>query len=164
MICASLLRQLAQRMKLLPSQVDELYNRLQPANKRPTKDQLISLILSILPSFVFTYIVIDAFDEYVEGHRMEFLTVLSQLQVPSVHILITSRPHIDEIKKTFSQWPHVEIKAHHEDIYCLFDQKLQRNSKSKRRITADFQEEIVHTIVEKAHGMQVPKLHQLVIS
>jgi hypothetical protein len=91
-------------MSVLPAQIDELYESQNGASKRPSGGDLISILTSLLGHFSNIYIVIDALDECHEDYRSDILSLISRLQAPSVHILIASRPYIEDIKANFPQF------------------------------------------------------------
>jgi hypothetical protein len=161
LICASFLKQTVQQIlkrpdTTIPSEIESLYNDFSSQNRTPTQRDLLPIIEALLESFTTTYIIIDALDECFEDYRydvMSMLLAIAGYQQIQVHILVTSRPHIEDIRSRIPQWPHIEIQAHQEDIRRLFYHKLERSQSSQRIITANFKEEIITAIATQAQGM-----------
>jgi hypothetical protein len=153
LICGTFLKQLAQQLPALPPQVEELYELMKKRNRKPDKDALMPIILSLLKSFVSTYIVIDALDECFESYRAAVTDMIIQLRAAAANIFTTSRPHIEPIDEEGDEWARIEIMAHEEDIRHLFDHTLGQKGNIRKRLSAAFRDEIVRAIVAKAEGM-----------
>jgi hypothetical protein len=161
LVCASFLKQTVQQLlkrpnTTIPSEIANLYNDFSSQNRIPTQIDLLPIIKALLERFTATYIIIDALDECFEDYRHDVLSMLLTIagyQQIQVHILVTSRPHIEDIRSRIPQWTHIEIKAHQEDIRRLFYHKLERSQSSQRIITANFKEEIITAIATQAQGM-----------
>ena len=122
----------------------------------PQVNDLQDLILSIPTEFNAVYLVIDALDECKVGDcRSEILRAFQAFQV-SMKLLVTSRPHIEDLSDSLAYALEVKLRAIESDIRDYVLQKLETR-KIKKIIGKDekLKEEIVTTIIEGAHGMQV---------
>jgi hypothetical protein len=120
----------------------------------PQVNELQELILSVPKEFNAVYLVIDALDECKAGDcRTELLRAFKAFQV-SMKLLVTSRPHSDDLNESLAHASQVKLRAVESDIREYVQNKLETR-KIKKILGKDekLKEEIVTTIVEGAHGM-----------
>ena len=116
--------------------------------------ELQELLLSIPTEFNAVYLVIDALDECKVGDcRSEILRAFQAFQT-SMKLLVTSRPHIEDLSDSLDRAAHVKLRAMEHDIRDYVYKKLEER-KMRKLLGKDekLKEEIVKSIVEGAHGM-----------
>lgn len=120
----------------------------------PQVNELQELLLSIPNSFKSVYVVVDALDECKVGDcRDEILRAFETLQA-SMKLMVTSRPHIEDLGDSLAQATHVKLKAVESDISDYVYTMLETR-KIKKILGKDeaLKQEIVDSIVSDAHGM-----------
>ncbi|KKP07752.1 hypothetical protein THAR02_00140 [Trichoderma harzianum] len=151
LILPSLLLQLIDQLPTLHPVIGDLYGH---GKAMPNKPILIQSIDTLLREFKQSFLVLDALDECLHGLRDEVLSTVEHLQSSGVRILITSR---QTGPGEFSEWAHIEVKAHAEDLGHLVDYKLglgKRFSQSiKEILIKERKEEVIETIASKTDGM-----------
>lgn len=101
------------------------------------------------------YLVFDALDECASGQRKSFLEFISQAsQLQNVRLLVTSRPHLQDLTEIFEHSPTLEIKAQEGDIKTYLNHELDRQSITYRA-DPDFAERLVEKLTQGADGMYV---------
>ncbi len=120
----------------------------------PQLNELQELLLSIPKEFNAVYLVIDALDECKVGDcRSELLRAFQAFQA-SMKLLVTSRPHLEDLNDSLAHASQVKLRAVESDIRDYVYKKLETR-KIKKILGKDenLKEEIVTSIVEGAHGM-----------
>lgn len=120
----------------------------------PQVNELQDLLLSMTKEFHAVYLVIDALDECKVGEcRSELLRAFQSFQA-SMKLLVTSRPHLEDLNDSLSHALQVKLRAVESDIRDYVYKKLETR-KIKRILGKDenLKEEVVTSIVEGAHGM-----------
>ncbi|KAK4074090.1 hypothetical protein Trihar35433_3564 [Trichoderma harzianum] len=148
-IFPSLLLQLICKFPTLHPVIGQLYGH---GKAMPNKTILVKSIDILLREFKQSFLVLDALDECFNGLRDEVLSTVEHLQSLGVRILITSR---QTGPGEFSEWAHIEVKAHAEDLGYLFDHKLDNRFSQtiKDILTKERKEEVIETIASKTDGM-----------
>ena len=155
-ILSSLLKQLLLQLDELPVRVKQHFDRCIMKGQTPQVNELQDLLLSIPREFDTVYLVIDALDECRVGDcRTELLRAFQAFQA-SMKLMVTSRPHIEDLIENLAHAAQVKLRAVESDIRDYVHKQLDTR-KMKKIIGKDenLREEIVTTIVTGAHGMQV---------
>lgn len=153
-ILSSLLKQLLLELDRLPAPVKQLFDRSIMKGQTPQVSELQELLLSITKEFSAVYLVIDALDECKDGDcRSEILRAFQAFQV-SMKLLVTSRPHLEDLNESLAHAYQVKLKAVESDIKDYVYKKLETR-KIKKILGKDegLRDEIVTSIVKGAHGM-----------
>ncbi|KAI9807287.1 MAG: hypothetical protein M1833_000030 [Piccolia ochrophora] len=129
----------------------------QQFKKQPGSLQLADLesaLARLFQEFHKSFVIIDALDE-CEGvnNRKDFLQFLRSLEGTSVRVFVTSRPYLDDIKKTLSSSPHLKIEARDSDIEKYIINRIAKEEAIEDLIDESLKEEMIHTIVTGAQGM-----------
>ena len=125
-ILASLLKQLALTKAVLPEPVYDLHQRMTRQQRQPKQQDLEDALLRICSEFDRVFFVIDALDECRKSERNAVLRVLSTIsQCSPVSMLITSRPHAEDISKAFKGSQKIAIEAKPSDIKKYVDNKIE---------------------------------------
>jgi hypothetical protein len=153
-ILSCLLKQLLLQLEGLPTPVKQLFDRCVMRGQTPQVSDLQELLLSITEEFDAIYLVIDALDECKAGDcRSEILSAFQAFQV-SMKLLVTSRPHSDDLNESLAHASQIKLRAVESDIREYVKKKLETR-KIQKIIGKDakLKEEIITSIVEGAHGM-----------
>ena len=119
----SLLKQLAESQSSLLENIKDLYNRHRTKRTRPSLEEILSTLHSVVAKYLRVFIVVDALDECQasNGCRTRFLSEIFNLQG---NIFATSRIN-GEIAKIFSKATSLEIRARDDDIGIYLDERMQ---------------------------------------
>jgi len=150
------LKQLLLQLDEIPAPVKQHFDQCIMKGQIPQVNELQELLLSIPKAFDAVYLVIDALDECKVGDcRSEILSAFQAFQA-SMKLLVTSRPHIEDLSDSLAQASQVKLRAVESDIRDYVYKKLE-TGKMKKILGKDekLKNEIVTSIVEGAHGMQV---------
>lgn len=151
-LLASVLKQLAQGLSSLPSNVRELYDRHKSRNTRPSCDEIVRTLHSVAAMCSKTFIVIDALDELspVDGCRKKLLFEIFKVQTGiGANIIATSR-FIPSVEQEFEKSTSLEIRASNADIQKYVDGRMMELSCAPG---PDLQCEIMTVISQGADGM-----------
>lgn len=124
---SSLLKQLVQKLEKIPPGIQKLFHRHKNRMTRPSIDELIASLESVIISYNKVYFVFDALDEYskVPGSLLRLLQEIFQLQSSrSVNFLATSRPNIPGVHQFFQGKPEIVISAKEEDVRKVLDSAM----------------------------------------
>lgn len=107
------------------------------------------------------YLVFDGLDE--SEHRRPFLQSIQNVVLSSqIRLLVTSRPHIRDLKDLFQQHLNLRIEAHEEDLKKYLYQELDQGGIYD---IADqrFVNRLVRKLTQRAEGMYVilPQCHSI---
>ncbi len=126
-VFACVLRQLLDQQPGIPNAVSRMYDSVGPNGKLPQAECRTS-IAGLVKRLGRVYLVFDALDECASEYRASFLQTLGQLsQVPGLRLLVTSRPHIQEIATAFTRRVDLKIAARGDDIKLYLEQELKKN-------------------------------------
>lgn len=156
-----LLRQLGQTQSFLPVEIQDLYQHHQPRGTRPSLNEIVRVLHSLLATYSKTYILVDALDELPHHCRSMVLSQIFNLQKDAnLSIFATSRPTVDMSKDfgVYTSLISLEIRATEEDISTYLYGRMSELSFFARE-RPELQGVIKEAIVEAADGMYV--LHQL---
>jgi hypothetical protein len=151
---ASLLKQFVQERRSIPDSVKTLYNRHKNKRTRPSLDEILRILQSVVKVYSRVFIIVDALDEcqISDGCRQRFLSSLFNLQAKcGANLFATSRP-ISSIKKEFKGNPMLEIRASEEDVRRYLEGHMFRLPGFVVR-SLELQEEIKTAIVKAVDGM-----------
>ncbi|KFY72189.1 hypothetical protein V499_07656 [Pseudogymnoascus sp. VKM F-103] len=156
-LLASLLKQLIQRQRSIPNNVQTLYNRYKWEKKQMSFAEILSslrLVATTIYSRVF--IIVDALDEcqVSDSGRTKFLEAILNLQAECktrINIFATSR-FIPEIRERFTDAIQREIVAHPDDVRRYIDGHIQGLPRCVRQ-SPDLQDEIKKRIANAVDGM-----------
>ena len=155
-LLANLLKQLAQKQASVPDRIQTLYDQYKNQPKRPTLDDILSVLhtVSILYSRVF--IVVDALDEcqVTNGCRTKLLSGIFELQARvGANIFSTSR-YNPEIVERFKESISLEIRAKDEDVQTYLAGHMKRLPTFVLS-SPELQNEVKATISKAVDGMCV---------
>lgn len=148
---ASLLKQLTQRQPQMPDKLRKLFDRHQKKGTRPSLDEILEVLHSVISELSRVFVVVDALDECPTTNRCRtaFLTGLLELRQHGVNILATSRS-IPEITEKFDLDTWLEIRARDEDVAKFVDAQILQGSSD---LLKSMREEVREGTVKAASGM-----------
>lgn len=150
---ASLLKQLALTRAVLPDPVLDLHQRMTRQQRQPKQQDLEDALLRTCSEFDRVFFVIDALDECTKSQRNAVLRVLTNIsQCSSVSMLITSRPHAEDISKAFEGAHKIVIEAMPSDIKKYVDNKIE-DSDALDTVDNGFRDLIVERVSQASHQM-----------
>ncbi|KAK3367844.1 hypothetical protein B0H63DRAFT_565724 [Podospora didyma] len=159
-VLSCVLRQFLEQLDEIPRAVRAVYETAHTKGALP-HFQCESLLVEILKDPRRSYLVLDALDECSEEHRSSILRTLAQIdQSQGARILITSRPHINEIPATLANLSTMKIVAHDSDIELYIRRELLRKG-GFGLAGNEFVEEVVQRLSAGAEGMFLLPVLQL---
>ena len=157
-VVTSLLRQVASQKPMLPVSLAELYTKFRERNQRPQAKDLELALLHVCHDFDQIFILIDALDECDEAvRRKDFLPFLTTLQQnPRIRLFVTSRPHLEDIRKALEPAPQIVVQASDADLRKYL-KKMIEDSGNADIIDEDFRQYLIDTVAKRAQKMYVNK-------
>lgn len=150
---ASLLKQILQNTRPLPSSVKDLYNSHGKGKSSITLVEARELLKIFVAVQERCFVVVDALDECTDEIREQLVNELTSLK-PSISLLVTSRP-ILSIENKFTEATIIPIVPNKNDVEIYIDQRLETETKLHKIVETDLllQQEIRSTLVAKNQGM-----------
>ena len=155
-LLTSLLKQLIQCQSSLPDSIKSLYDSYRDKRTRPSFDEILRALQSIVTMYSRVFIIIDALDEcqVTHGCQETFLSELFSLQAKcGANLFVTSR-FIPDITSKFQGSVSLEIRASEDDVRRYVDGHISHLPSFVRR-SLDLQEEVKTYVVEAVDGMYV---------
>ena len=166
----SLLTQLSARSTLRCSILSKFYSSYDDGREQPSDSALAKCLKDMLalPDQAPIYLIIDALDESpntsgipsARGRVLHLLNELVDLQLPNVHICVTSRPEID-IQDVISPLTSLRVSLHDQtgqknDIADYVRSLVYSNLEPMiRRWKKEDKDLVVEVLSERADGMYV---------
>ena len=156
---ASLLKQLVQKQPSVPESIKGLYMCHKDRRTRPSSDEILKVLPSVIRDYSRTFIIIDALDEcqVSNGVRRILLSKIFNLQAKTAVSLFATSRFIPEIEKEFERGKRglsLEIRASDEDVQRYLDGHMfQLPSFVSNNL--HLKEEIKTAIVNAVDGMYV---------
>lgn len=158
-LLASLLKQLAHGQSSLPGSVKELHRQHTEKGTRPSLDEILGALRSVVTMYSRVFIIVDALDEcQVTGNcRARFLSEIFSLNANFGANIFTTSRLIPEIMEKFGGSTTLEIHANNDDIRKYLDGQLPDITGIIGR-SPNLWEEIKSEIVKAVRGMYVDLL------
>lgn len=151
-LLAAILKQLVQDRLSLTKSLSSLHDQHTIQKTRPSLDEIIGVLRSVLAHYSMVYIVVDALDECIERNRDELLDSLRNLQSKAdFRIMATSRC-IPEVVEQFDNIPKLEVRADARDVKRYVLGQIKRLPKCIQR-DGELQELVQDKIAEAVDGM-----------
>ncbi|KAI1076251.1 hypothetical protein F5B20DRAFT_557241 [Whalleya microplaca] len=153
-IISSLLKQLVRRRSSLPSSVEELYNKCQKKQSRPSFAELSEAFYSVAALYSRVFIIVDALDEcktlddIPEQPLLEIFNLQKSLRTS---FLATSRPILDIIN-AFKSTSSLEISSIKDDIKKYLEGHIKQLPLFVTR-NPELREEIANTILKAVNNI-----------
>lgn len=156
-IIATLVKQLSLQKPSSLGYIWKLYEQCNRGKIRPDATRLTETMKNICTGYRQIYVVIDALDECDEKSRKSILAQFDKVDHSVARFFLTSRPHLTEMQRKFSELPQVKIKAEASDIREFILNNIRENDILSELIenTMDLEDEIITTIIGKAGEMSV---------
>ncbi|OPB40228.1 hypothetical protein A0O28_0003070 [Trichoderma guizhouense] len=154
-LLASLLKQLLRSRACLPESTAKLFKRHKEKQTRPSHDELLANLKSVIQLYKMAFFVIDAMDECQFSTLKQLLFHLFDLQEDhDIRIFATSRP-IPEIMSEFTSDNHqsiLDVWANPSDVLVFLEGQIPSLPHIARQ-NPQLQEEIKRGISEAVDGM-----------
>ena len=150
-ILGSLLQQLLQQGTEISLAIRGLYSKHKTRRTRPTLDEISTLLVSESRAFSKLYMVVDALDECPAEIDTKDKVLAALRKLPKLHLLITSRPHVD-ISSDF-ETVELEIRSDNHDMEVFIRERMEESRNLKRYVPIDFKETLVEKVINKSDGM-----------
>jgi Cdc6-like AAA superfamily ATPase len=154
-LLASLLKQISQGLASLPQTLKKLYEHHQSHRTRPSLDEMLQTLQSVVSEYSKAFIIIDALDECQDsfGGRKRLLAGLFSLQTKTGLCLLATSRSIPNIEKDFEgRSTRMEIRASDYDLKRYMDENMTRLPAFVLR-SPDLQKEIECSIIAAVDGM-----------
>ncbi|KAK2603970.1 hypothetical protein QQS21_003806 [Conoideocrella luteorostrata] len=150
----SIVKQLSQYQSPLPEDILTLYKKRKASRTRPSVDEVLKLLYSVVSTLPRVFIVIDALDECQVANSCRDQLLSEMLSLHSsfgINVFATSR-NDQNISDYFMAGLSMEIRAHREDVerYLKHQMKHLPNCVQDNQ---DLQHEIIADILEGVDGM-----------
>ena len=153
-LIACLIRQIIGRPKNLPQQLQELHKHLEDQKRKPSLNELKTLLVSLCDGYERIYILVDALDECeATKQRRNLLPMLESLPHGSTRLFVTSRPNNEDINQSFDKASKVTISASGSDLRQYITERIDERKDVVYRLTPQLKEKIVSSISANASGM-----------
>ena len=156
-LLASLLKQFVQKSPSVPQSLRRLYEYYRSKPSRPSFDELLQALQSIIPEYSKAFIVIDALDECqdADGGRKRLLAGLFSLQAQTGACLLATSRSIPVIEKEFEgRCTRLEIRASDYDLQRYIVENITKLPSFVSQRT-DLQIEVRNAIISAVDGMYV---------
>ena len=155
----SLVRQAALRTQTIPNEIKSAFDesKLEGGDVLQLPD-MVKLFCKVAGYIEAVYLCVDAVDEVLPQHRLEFLRALQQIlrDAQNVRLFLTGRPYIrTELDKHLTKKAYtIHIVVDQRDITRYLSQKINDNDhQGPGLMTEDLKNNIMTTMVEKASEM-----------
>lgn len=151
---STILRQFITQKNSLNHLLGELYERCRKDRSQATVGDFLQMCRDLRTAFENCFILVDGLDESDgKKHRKEILDILKELELVKFKIAITSRPHLQNIKRHFQRISQLHVTASEKDIRSFCFSKFEENEDIRDLVDDKLQEEIVLTMAKNAQGM-----------
>ncbi|KAK5048279.1 hypothetical protein LTR84_005949 [Exophiala bonariae] len=150
-ILRSILHQLSEQLDPLPMVITTLFEDLYKKGKEIGFDETKLAIRACINMLDQVFVVIDALDEAPAQERSSLLSTIKEFS-SQCKIIVTSRPHLDDISRTFHDDPSIDVTAQDSDLQLYLRSRMSSTCHSFVG-NEDFMDQIIHTIIEHAHGL-----------
>lgn len=145
----------------VPDRLQSMHNKERTALKVLDRDDILSILESLIQSSERSFLIMDALDEFCDddGARSQFLHLIKRLQASgNLRIMMTTRPHLTD-DPAISKWPDatIQITASDDDLHTYLDHKIC-GFRCYLPDDFDLRLNIADRIVEASAGMSVPRL------
>jgi len=155
----SLVRQAALRAPKIPSEIKSAFDESKREGGHGLQlPDMVKLFVKVIGYMEVVYLCVDAVDEMLPQHRLEFLRALQQIlqDAPNVRLFLTGRPYIRaELDKHLTEKAYaIQIVADQGDITRYLSQKMSDDGvQDPSLMTEDLKNNIMKTMLEKASEM-----------
>ena len=153
---ATILRQLFMQTKLSAHLLLELNERYRKDRSQVTIADLLQACKDIRPAFANCFVAIDGLDESdSKRHRKDILDALEALELVQFKLVITSRPHPQDIERRFRKSSQIRVTACEADIRSFCVSKIDDSEDIRDLIDEKLRDDILSIMTTNAQGMYV---------
>ena len=150
---ASLLRQLAGQRAVFPPSLLEYYENFKLDQARASTPELLHVFNEVCRTFSHCYLIVDALDECNMSYRKDVLRLLKDLDLASIQLFMTSRPHSQDIVQSFYGAEQVRVEASEGDIKTYCHRMMDDNDTTRKLVEGPLRAEVADIISRNAQGM-----------
>lgn len=151
---ATILRQLLMQTKDSARLLVELYEKCRKDRSQVTVADLLQMCRDVRPAFASCFVLIDGLDESdSKRHRKDILDILEGLELAQFKLVITSRPHPQDIERRFRKATQIQVTACEADIRRFCISKIHDNEDICDLIDDKLRDDILSTMSTNAQGM-----------
>jgi hypothetical protein len=156
-LLVSLLKQLFQERTPMPETIRSLYDRHKDKRSRPSLDEILKELHSVVRLYSKVYIIIDALDECQasDDSSRQFLRNVFNLQSQAHGNIFATSRFIPEIESQFEGCIRKEIWAQHDDVLRYLDGRIPQLLRSQISKCHDLPDLIRREVVKAVDGMYV---------
>lgn len=153
---ATILRQLFIQTNASARLLFELYEKCRKDRSQVTIADLLQVCKDIRPAFANCFVAIDGLDESdSKRHRKDILGILEALELAQFKLVITSRPHPQDIERRFRKASQIRVIACEADIRRFCVSKIDDSEDIRDLIDDKLRDDILSTMSINAQGMYV---------
>jgi hypothetical protein len=152
MVVASLVRQFASCLEVMPVEVQDLYRKLRPKGRKPDVFQLCSVLGTVSKNFKRSFVLLDGLDECRDKVIPSILKLVSTIRKHDFRIFLTARPHvkIDRfIQDHHADTAEISIFADGNDVQAYLSHRLAQNS----FFSPEFKDDVMDVVSGRTQGM-----------
>jgi hypothetical protein len=150
-VLGSVLQQLLQQGTDMSTEIRGLYAKHKSRRTHPSLDEISALLVSESRAISKSFMVVDALDECPAEQNIKDKVLATLRKLPNLHLLITSRPHLD-ISSDFEA-VELEIRADKHDMEVFIHGGLEQSRNLKRYVHKDFKQTLIDKVIKKSDGM-----------
>ncbi|KAI0142654.1 hypothetical protein GGR57DRAFT_486108 [Xylariaceae sp. FL1272] len=158
----SLLRQLVEALPRIPASVQDVFKAKSSSKGSLSVLECERLISELARDTGPCYLILDALDESDSAKcRSEIISSIIRLRATAeIRILVTSRPHTENVDVAFADGVQLSITARDEDIRTHLRQELDKQ-RAMQVVDDDFACELLESLLRRADGMFLLPVLQL---
>lgn len=160
-VFSSILRQLLERIRTIPQEIQHYYDSLPPERRENSLDidQCVSFIQLVCKKFESIFLVFDALDECpvydinTNELRSKMISTIERVSHCAA-IFITSRPHL-ELAEELRECTNLEVRATDSDMHAYLKARTASHAILGRIFRQDpgLESHLIETICNKSNGM-----------
>lgn len=157
-LLGSLVRQLIQEQRTLPTEIQELFMNHENGKKKLTTKTLAAALQVALRVYSRVFIIVDALDEYYASspsNLRSFLTEIFEIQRENPFSFLATTRCISDITSQFEKAIWRNVSARDEDILLYINSRMSELLGSRISLSPDLQEKVRADILQATDGMYV---------
>jgi len=156
-LIGSFVRQAALRAPRIPSEIKSAFDKSkQEGGDGLRLPEIVKLFVKVISSTEVVYLCVDAVDEVLPQHRIEFLRALRQIvqDAPNVRVFLTGRPHIRaELDMHLTNRAYSILIVPDQGDITKYLSHMIDHDQDPSLMTEDLKNDIVKRMLERASGM-----------
>ena len=155
-VVGNLIKELLYQCDDIPAELELLYLQSVKNNAKPNITAFTQILVSYAQQSPI-YAVFDALDECSEDQQEDLFTLFSILERSNFKLLISCRPHLQNLGDHLSSLQNISIHAEESDLENYILHRLR-----KERTSSDILKNRCLELIGNVHGMYVPENSMLI--